>query len=155
MASQVVMENPLTRSSDPAGTGTRATATLSDGWSWMTEFSAVGSFAISRSILFLGLGRQVLEEQFGRRISMMHVQLAPHRMDPHAVILVRKGNLSSAIHQDEAVVFGARDQAVDVNVHVALGAAFEVVDRKPPSIAPTFRRLGDGGGPVFRPLHGG
>jgi hypothetical protein len=50
IGSRAISVWPSTFSSLPADSGTRAMATLSEACKWMTEFSAVGSFAISSSV---------------------------------------------------------------------------------------------------------
>src|SRR5258707_15610233 len=80
-ASRTVISVPLIFSTCPGARGTRATAMLSFEWSWMAEFSAVGSFAISRSsMVFFELTEQ---HQFGAQYVQMDVELVFYWVNPH------------------------------------------------------------------------
>src|ERR1039457_793188 len=76
MASRVRTGRLSTRSSVPAGRGTRAIATLSVGCRWMAEFSALGTLLISTSIGTLSFQIQFAVGNFG-----MDVEAAIHGID--------------------------------------------------------------------------
>src|ERR1017187_6092252 len=115
MASRVCTPRPSTRSSVPAGRGTRAMATLSVGCRWMAEFAALGTWLISTSI-----GALPFQIQFAVGNSGMDVQAAIHRMDPDALAIARDGDVGGAVDDHEMVVRQIRQQFADVEVDVAL-----------------------------------
>src|ERR1035437_6401936 len=99
MASRVRTGRPSTRSSAPAGRGTRAMATLSVGCRWMAEFSALGTLVISTSIGALSFQIQFAVGNFG-----MDVQAAVDGMDPDAIAIARDGDIGGLIDDGEVVV---------------------------------------------------
>src|ERR1035441_5534770 len=144
MAWRVSTGRPSTRSSVPAGRGTRAMATLSVGYRWMAEFPALGTWLISTSIEALPF-----QIQFAVGNSGMDVQAAIHGMDPDAIAIARDGDVGGAVDHQEIFVRQAGQQFADVQVDVALRALLGGVERDAPRvIGPRLAGLGDGCGPV-------
>src|ERR1035438_9516110 len=144
MASRVSTGRPSTRSSVPAGRGTRAMATLSVGCRWMAEFAALGTWLISTSIEALPF-----QIQFAVGNSGMDVQAAIHGMDPDAIAIAWDGDVGGVVDHQEMVVRQVGQQLADVQVDVALRALLGGVERDAPRVVgPRLAGLGDGGGPV-------
>src|SRR5262249_39934719 len=99
---------PSTLNSVWAEIGTRATATLSVGWRWMAEFSAVGSLAISSNILdSLKLSQQ---HGFGNGLAVMDVQAIALRMHPDPGRPGGGRNLCRPVHHGEVRGFDTFQQ---------------------------------------------
>src|SRR6185369_13690340 len=129
MTSRVSSGRPSTRSSVPAGSGTRAMATLSVGCRWMAEFSAFGTLVISTSIWSLSFQIQFTVGHGG-----VDVQAAFDGMDPDAIAIARDRNIGGPIDYGEVVVRHVRQEFADVQVHVALCAPLCGVERDAPRI---------------------
>src|SRR5437868_2006702 len=141
ISSRTVTGSPSTRSSVPAGRGTRATATLSVGWRWMVEFSALGTFVISTS-MFLSF-----ELQFADRLFDVSMQAVSHGVNPDAVAILGHGNFGGSVDDDELVILRIGEKLADVNVNVALGALHGGIESDAPGlVSPDLARLGNGSG---------
>src|ERR1017187_4245310 len=109
MASRVRTGRPSTRSSVPAGRGTRAIATLSVGCRWMAEFSALGTLVISTSI-----GSLSFQIQFAIGNVGVNVQAALDGMDPHTLAIARDGDIGGFIDDGEVLARHVGQQLPDV-----------------------------------------
>src|SRR5437868_6770097 len=106
------MPMPSMRRSLPGASATRATATLSEGCRWIAEFSAVGSFAISRSSIYLPE-----QYRFADLFVQMDVQLAAFdRMHPQPRSIFGHRNLRRSGDDHEVIGLDSLQQLADVHM---------------------------------------
>ena len=110
----------------------------------MTEFSAVGSFVISSSMILS------FEQKLRRLVAGVDVQFAAGGMHPQAVAFERQRDGIGAVDDGERIVLYAVAQFADMDVGVTLRAPFQAVDREAPPVAPEFVGFGDGKGSNMR-----
>src|SRR3954464_6592694 len=137
---------PRMERSVPGERGTRAMATSSAGLSWMAEFSAVGSLAISSSCMSSFVGMLAHQYGFGSELKM-DVELAVHGVNPRSAAIRWERNGRRIIGHGESFGFDVGQQLSDVHVGVALGAAGVGIDGDSPGITPYFLCFADSGIP--------
>ena len=112
----------------------------------MAEFSALGTFMISTSMVYLS------SKSSRGRLFGVHVQFTAHGMHPNAVAIARQGNRLRPVDHHEAIVLLVRQQLADVDVDVALRFAVSRVLSAMPQSSPHISRAFAIASPVARPL---
>src|SRR5258706_15800296 len=135
MGARAGTSRPAIFSGNPALTGTRAMATLSDGCSRIAEFSAVGSLAISSKLIASPQGTSTQQNGLGHLLARVYVQLRARRMNP---VSVHAGNWDFAGRTDlqKCAPFHSGNDSSNVHVNVALRANAISVIRDRPIFAP-------------------
>src|SRR5579885_1479586 len=108
-------------------------ATLSAAFRWSAAFSAVGSFAISRSPI------SAQQDGFGDLLSGVEMIAAGHGMKPDAGVRWNDDVLQ-ALHGCRVVVLNGSDENADMRVGMALGNEPRSVDGDAPFVGIEFLR---------------